>query len=471
MLFNSLEFLIFFAIVYSLYIVLQHRWQNRLLLVASFVFYGWWDWRFLLLLSVALVVDYNCCRQIAKSATLKRKRAWLALSMGTDLGILGFFKYYNFFAENLERVLGSAGISADWTITGLVLPVGISFYTFQTMSAVIDVYRGELKPAKSLADYALFVSFFPQLVAGPIERATVLLSQVERPRSPKYQQLRDGFRLILLGYVMKLVIAENMAPFVRNMFNAPQSHHGFNVLLGLYAAAFQIYGDFAGYSSIARGLAKLMGFELMPNFRQPYLATNPSDFWRRWHISLSTWLRDYLYIPLGGNRRGGFAMYRNLMITMTLGGLWHGAALNFIAWGVFHGAILVLHRWFQRPIAAFWKTLPLPSGISNGLAVVLFFHVTCIGWLLFFAQRLRHVGDLLLNMVRTLEPVNVSLMLTVVVFGGLVMLLDVLREREGDDREPLLKSRPARLIAYCAAVTVLVLCGVFQSAEFIYFQF
>ncbi len=441
MLFNSLEFLIFFAIVYGLYIVLQHRWQNRLLLIASFVFYGWWDWRFLLLFSLSLFVDYNCCNQIARSSTPGRKRAWLALSMCTDLGILGFFKYYNFFAENAERLLGAAGISADWTITGLVLPVGISFYTFQTMSAVIDVYRGELKPAKSLADYALFVSFFPQLVAGPIERATVLLSQVEQPRSPKYQQLRDGFRLILLGYVMKLVIAENMAPFVRNMFNAPQNHHGINVLFGLYAAAFQIYGDFAGYSSIARGLAKLMGFELMPNFRQPYLATNPSDFWRRWHISLSTWLRDYLYIPLGGNRGGEFATYRNLMITMALGGLWHGAALNFVAWGIFHGGILVTHRLFQAQLTRLWDWLPLPTTIAKWLAVMLFFHVTCIGWLLFFAQRLRHVGDLFINLFRPVEPADMQLLLTVVLFGGLVMVLDLLREREGSETAPLIKSR------------------------------
>lgn len=471
MLFNSLEFLIFFAVVYSLYIVLQHRWQNRLLLVASFVFYGWWDWRFLLLFSLSLFVDYNCCNQITKSSTLIRKRAWLALSMCTDLGILGFFKYYNFFAENAERVLGFAGISADWTIAGLVLPVGISFYTFQTMSAVIDVYRGELKPAKSLADYALFVSFFPQLVAGPIERATVLLSQVENPRRIRYQQIRDGFRMILLGYIMKLVIAENMAPFVRAMFNQPQEHHGLNVLFGLYAAAFQIYGDFAGYSGIARGLSKLMGFELMPNFRQPYLATNPSDFWRRWHISLSTWLRDYLYIPLGGNRFGEVATYRNLMITMVLGGLWHGAALNFVAWGVFHGGILALHRLFQKPISTFWKSLPFPTAVSQGMATVLFFHVTCIGWLLFFAQRLRHAADLFICMFRPVEPVSSPLVLTVLVFGGLVLILDAMRERVGSEAEPLLKSRPGRLCAYCVSVAVLVLCGVFQSTEFIYFQF
>jgi alginate O-acetyltransferase complex protein AlgI len=471
MLFNSLEFVVFFAIVYGLYIVLEHRWQNRLLLVASFVFYGWWDWRFLLLFSLSLLVDYNCCNQIAKSSTLIRRRAWLALSMCTDLGILGFFKYYNFFADNVERVLGFAGISADWTITGLVLPVGISFYTFQTMSAVIDVYRGELKPAKSLADYALFVSFFPQLVAGPIERAAVLLSQVEQPRFPKYQQLREGFRLILLGYVMKLVIAENMAPFVRDMFSRPESHHGINVLLGLYAAAFQIYGDFAGYSNIARGLAKLMGFELMPNFRQPYLSTNPSDFWRRWHISLSTWLRDYLYIPLGGNRVNGFATYRNLMITMVLGGLWHGAALNFVAWGIFHGGILVIHRFFQNQIKGIWSVLGLPFLVSRSIAVVLFFHVTCIGWLLFFAQRVRHVGDLLVNFLRPAEPVNMSLLLTILIFGGLVIVLDFLREHEALEAEPLIKSRKGRLVGYCAAVALLTLCGVFQSTEFIYFQF
>jgi alginate O-acetyltransferase complex protein AlgI len=471
MLFNSLEFLIFFAVVYGLYVILQHRWQNRLLLIASFVFYGWWDWRFLLLLSFALVVDHHCCHRIANSRSPGVRRFWLILSMCSDMGVLGFFKYYNFFAENAERVLGLTGVEADWTITGLVLPVGISFYTFQTMSAVIDVYRGELRPAKSLADYALFVSFFPQLVAGPIERATVLLSQVEQPRHPKYQQLRDGFRLILLGYILKLVIAENMAPFVREMFSQPQNHHGLNVLLGLYAAAFQIYGDFAGYSSIARGLAKLMGFELMPNFCQPYLATNPSDFWRRWHISLSTWLRDYLYIPLGGNRGSSVATYRNLMITMVLGGLWHGAALNFVAWGVFHGGILCIHRLIHKRWTLLRSSLPVPSSLIHAGSIVLFFHITCVGWLLFFARRLSHVGDLLVNMIRPLEPVNVSLLATVAIFGGVTLILDILRERSGSETDPLIRDSRGRLIAYCAGAAFLALCGVFRSTEFIYFQF
>jgi alginate O-acetyltransferase complex protein AlgI len=471
MLFNSLEFVVFFALVYGLYIVLQHRYQNILLLAASLLFYGWWDWRFLLLLLLAAVVDYFVSHRVEASSDPRVRRAWLTVSLVSNLGVLGFFKYYNFFAENTARVLGMFGLHGDWTLENLVLPVGISFYTFQSIAYVIDVYRRDLKAARNFFDFMLFVSFFPQLVAGPISRATELLPQVEHPRRIRYQQFCDGLRLILIGFIMKLVVAENLAPFVKSMFNSPETHHGVNVLLGLYAAAFQIYGDFAGYSSIARGLSKLMGFELMLNFRQPYLATNPSDFWRRWHISLSTWLRDYLYIPLGGNRGGSFATNRNLMITMILGGLWHGAALNFLVWGIFHGGLLVLHRMLQKPLAVFWQGLPVSPFAARGLAVVLFFHVTCIGWLLFFAQRLRHVGDLLLNMIKPMEPVDQSLLATLILFGGLAMVLDLLREREGSEAEPLLKSRSARLCAYCAGVALLFLCGVFRSTEFIYFQF
>lgn len=470
MLFNSLEFVLFFAIVYGLYIILQHRAQNVLLLIASLVFYGWWDWRFLLLLTFAIVVDFNSSHQIATARTPFARRCWLGVSLCSNLGILGFFKYYNFFADSAARVLDVAGIDIDWRIAGLILPVGISFYTFQTMSYVIDVYRGDLKPARTLADFALFVCFFPQLVAGPIERATVLLPQVEQPRRPKYQQLRDGFRLILLGFILKLVVAENMAPFVRDMFDHPEWHHGPNVLLGLYAAAFQIYGDFAGYSSIARGLAKLMGFELMLNFRQPYLATNPSDFWRRWHISLSTWLRDYLYIPLGGNRGSEFATYRNLILTMVLGGLWHGAALNFVAWGVFHGSLLAIHRLLFRNVRATDRQRPELS-IARVLATIGFFHITCIGWLLFFSRRLADSLVLTKNLLTISEPVNQSLVFTVLLLGSAVIMFDLLRERCATDDEPILKSRPARLGACCFAVAVLVLCGVFRSTEFIYFQF
>jgi len=471
LLFNSLEFILFFIVVYGLYIVLRHRYQNVLLLIASYFFYGWWDWRFLSLIAASTVIDYTCGLKIAAETSHWRRKMWLTVSVVSNLGMLGFFKYFNFFAENLDRVLGPLGLSADWPVVTILLPMGISFYTFQTMSYTIDIYRDKLQPTRNFLNFAVFVSYFPQLVAGPIERAKKLLPQIEQPRHIRYQQIRDGFRLILLGYLLKLVVAENMAPFTKDLFNSPGDDHGLNVLFGLYAAAFQIYGDFAGYTNIARGISKLMGIELMRNFNQPYFAVSPSDFWGRWHISLSTWLRDYLYIPLGGNRGGKAMMYRNLMITMVLGGLWHGAALTFLVWGFFHGTILIVYRQFETPFSALIRKLQLPDFALHALAMLFFFHLTCIGWLLFFSQRLMHVKVLCLNLFKQVEPLNVPLVLTVVLFGGLVIGLDILRERHATDEEPLLASRPARLASYCAAVAILMLFGVFRSSEFIYFQF
>lgn len=471
MLFNSLDFVLFFIVVYGLYIVLTPRAQNALLLLCSYLFYGWWDWRFLFLIAASTVIDHICGLKLEASKTQRGRTSWLTASMVSNLGMLGVFKYYNFFIDTVDRILTPIGLNADWTFTSIILPVGISFYTFQTMSYTIDIYRRELKPTKDLLNFAVFVAYFPQLVAGPIERASVLLPQIEQPRQIQYRQIRDGFRLILLGYVLKLVVAENMAPFTKALFDSPDDHHGLNVLFGLYAAAFQILGDFAGYTHIARGISKLMGIELMRNFNQPYFATNPSEFWRRWHISLSTWLRDYLYIPLGGNRGGSFFLYRNLMITMVLGGLWHGAALNFVAWGFFHGCILILHRMFAQPIRTVAGRLRLPPKLVHIVAIVAFFHVTCFGWMLFFAGRLSHVHVMLVNLVRSSEPVNMTLLLTVVMFGGLTLLLDALRERHESDEEPLIASRSGRLLAYCGAVALLMLFGVFQSSEFIYFQF
>ncbi|HBE71618.1 MAG TPA: membrane-bound O-acyltransferase family protein [Planctomycetaceae bacterium] len=471
MLFNSLEFVLFFALVYGLYIVFVHRAQNVLLLVASYVFYGWWDWRFLGLILASTIVDFVCGIKIGATEAAPRRRLWLWVSMTSNLGVLGFFKYFNFFAESLDRALAPLGMHADWTFATIILPVGISFYTFQTMSYTIDVYRREMKPTHDFLNFAVFVSYFPQLVAGPIERARVLLPQIERPRRIRYQQLRDGFRLILVGYILKLVVAENMAPFTRSLFNQPEHHHGLNVLFGLYAAAFQIFGDFAGYTNIARGISKLMGIELMRNFDQPYFATNPSDFWRRWHISLSTWLRDYLYISLGGNRGGQLILYRNLMITMVLGGLWHGAALNFVAWGVFHGTILILHRIMKPTLDTWSDRLPLNRPIFKTTLMILFFHVTCLGWMLFFVKRLSHVKTLLINLFQSVEPVDITLLVVVGLFGGMALMMDILRERHPTDEEPVISSRGGRLVAYCAGVAVLMMFGAFQSSEFIYFQF
>jgi len=471
MIFNSLAFVAFFVVVYALYVVLEHRPQNYLLLVASYFFYGCWDWRFLGLIFVSTVVDYLCGQLIHKSTRDSMRRVFLVSSICVNLGILFTFKYFNFFAEGFDALLAPVGLSLDSRIASIILPVGISFYTFQTMSYTIDIYRRELEPTRDFLSFAVFVAYFPQLVAGPIERARVLLPQIVNSRPIGYSQLRDGMWLILLGYFKKMVLADNMIPFVKPIFDDPHNATGFAIVVSIYAAAFQIYGDFSGYSNIARGISKLMGIELMTNFERPYFATNPSDFWRRWHVSLSTWLRDYLYVPLGGNRHGERRTYRNLMLTMLLGGLWHGAAYNFVAWGLFHGTILAVHRRI-RP----WIERLRPDGGLAGTAfhvgsVVGFFHLTCVGWLLFFVHDLGDVPILLGNIFDPFVWNGRIGFVTILVFASPLLLMESIRELRGKPLHLPAWPRPLRLAVFCAVAATIVLCGALQRQEFIYFQF
>ncbi len=384
MLFNSWTFLAFILPVLGLYHCLGRRRQNQVLLVASYTFYGAWDWRFLSLIWLSTLVDYVVGLRLARARDPVHKRRLLILSLLVNLGMLGFFKYCNFFVESGTDLLAALGWEFLAPRLDIVLPVGISFYTFQTLSYTLDVHRGRLQACRDPLDFALFVAFFPQLVAGPIERAAALLPQMQQPRRTSADQWVEGLWLILWGLFKKVVVADNLAVFVDAVFSGGEL--GFwRVLLGTYAFAYQIYGDFSGYSDIARGLAKLMGFELLLNFQQPYLATDPSDFWRRWHISLSTWLRDYLYIPLGGNRRGPGRTYLNLMLTMLLGGLWHGARWNFVLWGAYHGGLLALHRRFFHGRSR-WPRWLRQLGM---------FHLTCLGWLFFRATSLAQIRQLL----------------------------------------------------------------------------
>ncbi|MCA9199920.1 MAG: MBOAT family protein [Planctomycetales bacterium] len=350
------------------------------------------------------------------------------------------------------------------------------------MSYTIDIYRGKLQPTRSILDFALFVAFFPQLVAGPIERASVLLPQLTLPRRLGRQQLEEGSWLILTGLYLKCVLADNLTPFTEAVFGNPEQASGFSIIVGIYAAAFQIYGDFAGYSRIAIGVSKLLGIDLMTNFDRPYLAVNPSDFWRRWHISLSTWLRDYLYIPLGGNRGGNFLVYRNLMITMLLGGLWHGAAWNFIAWGAFHGAILCLWRWWEttrkarvqgdasRVITGKARFENATLGVS-WIRILAFFHVSCFGWFLFFVTDLRDVPVLLSNCLFSWEWNGRIGLLTIALFAGPVILFEAISSRVDAEHFILTMSRPIRLWAYSNLTMAICLCGAVNQNEFIYFQF
>ena len=345
MLFNSFEFLLFLPIVFCLYWFVFNKnlkWQNALVLVASYFFYGWWDWRFLGLIFLSTVVDYFVGLAIEKQEEDKKRKRLLYVSVFFNLGVLGFFKYFNFFIESWQDLLTSIGYEAGntWTLK-IILPVGISFYTFQTMSYTIDIYRKNLKPTEDFISFAAFVSFFPQLVAGPIERATNLLPQIEGKRTFKYEQSVEGLRLILWGMFKKVVIADSLAPYVNDIFANYQTYDGGTLWLGAIYFAFQIYCDFSGYSDIAIGAAKLFGFELMTNFKFPYFSRNIGEFWRRWHISLSTWFRDYLYIPLGGSRAGKWKSIRNVFIIFLVSGFWHGANWTFIVWGGIHALLFV----------------------------------------------------------------------------------------------------------------------------------
>lgn len=386
MVFNSLEFFLFLPIVLGLYWVLRRPAQNLLLLAASYVFYGWWDYRFLSLIAASTVLDFFVARGIDRSRSQRIRQAGLLLSLVGNLGILGFFKYFDFFASSAVALLNRLGLGADAPTLSIVLPVGISFYTFQTIGYTFDVFRRRIPAERNLITFAVYVAFFPQLVAGPIERARRLLPQIQAERGrPAASALWSAGWLVLIGLFQKVVLADGLAGVVEDRFADPSAHGAVSLLLGVWAFSIQIYGDFAGYSNIARGTARLFGIEIMRNFEQPYLARNITEFWRTWHISLSTWLRDYLYIPLGGNRRGSRRTYLNLMLTMLLGGLWHGAAWGFVVWGGVHGFLLVLHRLFGSPEP---PGRPAPPRWAELGKVAATFHAVAFAWIFFRADTL-----------------------------------------------------------------------------------
>lgn len=540
MLFNSLDFLAFLAVTYALYRVLSFRGQNWLLLVASYLFYGWWDWRFLFLMILSTSVDFWAGLVLDRgklqarekyipavflsSAALillgldltevfrwisgddgagpiitpmlphvlfgipaalggaaivyrvlnsldeqRRRKAGVTISIIVQLTVLGFFKYFNFFLESLNEGLDGLGLDADTARLDIVLPVGISFYTFQSMSYAIDIYRRELKPTDRFFDFALFVSFFPQLVAGPIERARNLLPQMTSPRAITADQTLRGLFLIVLGLFKKVAIADGVATTVDQAFAIPDPTWA-TVATGTIAFAIQIYCDFSGYSDIARGVAKLFGVELMVNFNQPYFARSPREFWQRWHISLSTWLSDYLYKPLGGNRGSLSFTCRNLMLTMLLGGLWHGAAWNYVLWGIYHGAILSFHRVLVA------KRGPARDGQLAALfKMAVFGLITLYGWLLFRARSFEQVENytwILLTgkgglLIETARPA-----ISAVVGVALLVAWEITQYRKGGDAT-FYRRWPSVIVGLCIALMLfLTLMGTSnEPAQFIYFQF
>jgi alginate O-acetyltransferase complex protein AlgI len=473
MLFNSYQFALFFATVLTAYWLLHNRprIQNVLLLASAYYFYACWNPKFLSLLIVSTIMDYACGIWVDRVDDPRWRSGVVALSMALNLGILGYFKYFHFFAESLQSLLALSGVSIPLEHLEVVLPIGISFYTFQSMSYVIDVYRRQIKPTRNLVEFATFVSFFPHLVAGPIMRSTTLLPQVASRRPFNLDQFYAGAYLIFWGLLKKVVVADNLALIVKDLFGRWQTLDGGLALMAIYAFAFQIYADFSGYTDIARGVAKCLGFELALNFKLPYFATSPKDFWERWHISLSHWLRDYLYISLGGNRRGTLLTYRNLMLTMILGGLWHGAAWTFVIWGLYQGLLLVSHRLASPWLERIQPTDPIDRACWTGLRIVVTFHLVCFGWLIFRSQSLDQIAGMLAAIVhRPAIPAGAYLIpvaITIIPFWLFEFLQYV-----GDDFH-LIARAPwyVRSLFYTACFYAIVLAGEFGGQQYIYFQF
>lgn len=381
MLFNSGHFLLFFPTVVVLYYLLSHRWRWLLLLVASYYFYMSWNPAYITLIVFSTVVDFIAGRRMSRQNSRSKRRPWLWLSLAANLGLLGFFKYYNFFIENINHLDG-----ADLQYMKFLLPVGISFYTFQTLSYTLDIYRGEIKPEKHFGRFALFVSFFPQLVAGPIERARNLLPQFRHKVEFSLANFTSGGKRIIWGLFKKVVIADNVAILVDHVYANPEDFGSTSLLVASYLFAFQIYCDFSGYSDIAIGAARILGFDLMENFRTPYLARSIREFWGRWHISLSTWFRDYVYIPLGGSKVGMARWQINLLIVFAVSGLWHGAAWTFVVWGVLHGTYLMLENLVNR--RSWFAGYMQNNGVAKWFGIFVIFHLVVLGWIFFRAENM-----------------------------------------------------------------------------------
>jgi D-alanyl-lipoteichoic acid acyltransferase DltB (MBOAT superfamily) len=474
-LFNTFQFAGFFALVYGLYLYFGHRNQNRLLLLASYVFYGAWDYRFLLLILISTCVDFLCGLKIEASTSQAKKRLYLILSVVTNLSILGYFKYFDFFVSEFAALCQVLGIPFGYESLSIVLPVGISFYTFQTMSYSIDIYRGDMKPTRKFLDFALFVAFFPQLVAGPIERARNLLPQITAERRISLEQFYVGSYLIFWGLFQKVFIADNMATLVDPVFESGADPTAIQVLVALYAFALQIYCDFAGYSNMARGLAKVMGIELSVNFNLPYLATNPESFWRRWHITLSDWIRDYVFLPLyiGLRNYGRMGMVTATFVTYTLIGLWHGAAVTFIVWGLFHSFIFAAYQLMKPAINRIYADRETLERVMFPVNWFFFFHLTLVGLLIFRATSVGQAVELVQLMVSGIDvrQLNWESVYRLLFFGCLIVLVQFFQYRRGDLLFILKQGPVVRALFYLVCFYSLIFYGESDGKAFIYFQF
>jgi D-alanyl-lipoteichoic acid acyltransferase DltB (MBOAT superfamily) len=471
MLFNTPEYFVFFATVLLVYFALPFRAQNRWLLATSYLFYASWDWRFLSLLLLSTVIDYTAGLAIQRArerAQPRVMRAALIVSLSAQLGILGFFKYFNFFAESAAGVVHALGFRASVPVLNVILPVGISFYTFQTMSYTIDIYRGQFLPTRNFTDFALSVAFFPHLVAGPIQRARSLIVQIERPRVVSEDYWSRGFTLIMIGLIRKVAIADPAGALVDAYFGNPAQYSSIPLACGLCLYGLQIYNDFAGYSEIARGSANLLGFDLMRNFRHPYFARNISEFWTRWHISLSTWLRDYLYIPLGGNRHGTLRTCANLMTTMLLGGLWHGASWNFVAWGGLHGTYLTAHHLWRARRAD--RAPEPPTWASRFLSAAVVYGLVTFTWLFFRSHDWPTTLAYLAGLV-AFTPGSEGALVPVAALWAMTLAIDLPQAIADDECTLAAWSMPRRAAFVAAGLVAILFSGNIGHEPFIYFQF
>jgi alginate O-acetyltransferase complex protein AlgI len=482
MLFNSFIFIGFLVIVLIVFHSLRSvRAQNLFLLLANYVFYGWWDWRFLTLLALTTVTDYTCAIRMTSTADVRRRKGWLAVSLFTNLTLLGFFKYFNFFIDGAAELLRVLGFTPHLPTLRVILPVGISFYTFQEMAYTIDVYRKQTEPERDFFTFALFVSYFPQLVAGPIERARHLLPQLKAHKIITPQGIEKALSLILLGYFLKFVVADFSSSEVERLFRDPGLWHSGSLLSGAYLFAFQIFGDFAGYTSIARGVSLLFGVMLVKNFQQPYFSPNITEFWRRWHISLSSWLRDYVYIFwLGGNRHGNLRTYLNLIVTMLLGGLWHGANWTFVIWGGLHGCALSIHKVLLRGRKVTAESLSAMStwGVIRYVTfAAVTFNIVCLGWVFFRSRDLPTAWQYLSGILRMEKVWRImpQVFFTGIMFS-LAELVSILidgteagNERWRDELFRLPDLVPAMIFGIL--LVAIILFHPTQNVPFIYFQF
>ena len=526
MIFNSLVFLVFIVVFLPIYFNLKGRARLLFTLVSSYFFYGWWDWRFLSLIAFSTLIDYFVGLRLEQEETQSKRKNLLLLSMVVNLGFLGFFKYFDFFVESFADMLMSMGLQANMSTLGIILPVGISFYTFQSMSYTIDVYYRKIKIEKDFIRFATFISFFPQLVAGPIVRASDFLPQFQKDRKFEWNRLTSGLGQVLWGFFKKVAVADSLAPFVDQCFQAPEAFSSLHLVIGVVFYSFQIYCDFSGYSDIAIGLARIMGFDFPDNFRTPYFSKNFSEFWTRWHISLSSWLRDYLYIPLGGNRGGSFGSYffiflfmalvtiitgwwwvtlanvlillygyyyfkqsdqnkvilftyMNNMVTMLLGGLWHGASWAFVFWGFLHGLYLI----GQRQLGPFWNRLlnglRVPIVIQNAIAIAIVYFLTCFAWIYFRAANEPgnfEIANLMIERIASLDQFNFSSVINKFwVIKGILLIGILLTIELANFRfhfnQLIIKQPLFRVVSFAGLLWLISFFGSFGANSFIYFQF